>query len=147
MKEVILPTNRPVRLISSRRFFQVLITSVAIILSVVVSNWHISLNKYVKNSGSALDISISPTFQLFIYIIALFWISRKLLKSASIAYGLLTAGIILNFSNRLSYNAVVDYLEISGIWFNLNDIYICVGAAALIYNVYTNYRRKSGAEA
>ncbi|NVN87851.1 MAG: signal peptidase II [Rhodopseudomonas sp.] len=76
------------------------------------------------------------------------WMARSHTRTATVGLGLIIGGAIGNAIDRLAYGAVVDFalfhLQIGGKtfnWyvFNLADVAIVVGVAALLYDSFVGY--------
>jgi len=96
---------------------------------------------YVTNTGSAFGLfkSLNWFFMLFsiIVIIAIFYYLRKKIKEnekfLQFAVGLLLGGTIGNFTDRIFYGAVTDFIDFR-IWpvFNVADSAVTISIILLI---------------
>ena len=108
----------------------------------------ISIHK-VKNTGAAFNLlSNNPNVIIGLSFIALFSIllfvifnSNKLNSTISNSLGVLTAGIGMNFFERITKGYVTDYIDLNFIpntpVFNVADIFIILGTTLLICALFT----------
>jgi len=117
---------------------------------------------YVRNEGAAFSfLADSGGWQRWFFTaiaitisgVLLYWLRglRANEKLMSIAYSLVLSGAIGNLIDRVSYGYVVDFLDVyydSYRWpaFNIADAAICIGAALIIYDAFTNKTDESKAK-
>ncbi len=93
------------------------------------------------NKNIAWSISIVPGVFYFVWIVVFLILFYLFVKSKNnsekIALTLILSGAISNLIDRLARGCVVDFINFK-LWpvFNLADIYITVGIAALIINSF-----------
>lgn len=107
---------------------------------------------YVENTGGAFSIlSGNRIIFIVITIIALLFFyvyfikNKKLSKLNQIIYGVILAGIIGNFIDRLFRGFVIDYIDLSFInfpIFNLADVFIVVGTIVLSITIIKEEQRE-----
>lgn len=124
-------------------FLKRLVLSLDKVITVIPNFFSITL---VKNTGAAFSIGkgYSIVF-VFIAILVLFYIFRFLLKEKqskfqTFFYMILIGGIIGNLFDRIVYGEVIDFLSFSFFGynfpvFNLADVFICVGAILLVFDI------------
>lgn len=104
---------------------------------------------YIKNYGAAFSLfhthtSFLITVSICILFAALYYILtniKSFTKSDIFFCALLCAGIICNLSERLLDGFVTDYIRLNFIVFpifNISDVFISIGAFALICNILFN---------
>ena len=99
---------------------------------------------YVENNGAAF--SILQGKQLFLCLVAILvlvaiirYLNKEKLTNLKITYySLLIAGIVGNLIDRIIYNNVVDFLDVTIFGyeipiFNLADTFICISVGLIIY--------------
>ena len=91
--------------------------------------------------------AVMLAFKAIAVIVLAVWMARSTTRLATIALGLIIGGAIGNAIDRLAWGAVVDFallhVEIAGKtynWyvFNLADVAIVAGVAALLYDSFFN---------
>lgn len=75
-----------------------------------------------------------------------FWRIPLIQKRVLSAFAFLLAGILGNFTSRVSLGFVVDWIDVQfGSWhyptFNLADVWICTGAGLLVLDMFLNRDR------
>ena len=99
---------------------------------------------WFQNEGATGQAILLAVKAVAVIVLAI-WMARSQSRLATFALGLIIGGAIGNGIDRLLYGAVVDFahfhLEISGIrysWyvFNLADVAIVAGVAALLYDSF-----------
>ena len=111
----------------------------------LVLAWNIGISfGWLQNDGQAAQMALMAVKVLAVVALAI-WMARSHTLLATIALGLIIGGAIGNGIDRLAYGAVVDFalfhVEIGGNtynWyvFNLADVAIVVGVAALLYDSF-----------
>jgi signal peptidase II len=97
---------------------------------------------WLQNDSQAAQMALMAVKAIAVVALAI-WMVRAQTWLATVALGLIIGGAIGNAIDRIAYGAVVDFalfhLEIGGVtynWyvFNLADVAIVVGVAALLYD-------------
>ncbi|NUS21378.1 MAG: signal peptidase II [Mesorhizobium sp.] len=111
----------------------------------LVLAWNIGISfGWLQNDGQAAQLALMAVKVVAVIALAI-WMARSHTRLATIALGLIIGGAIGNGIDRLAYGAVVDFalfhIEIGGNtynWyvFNLADVAIVVGVAALLYDAF-----------
>ena len=93
-------------------------------------------NSVFKNEGMFFGISINPLIFLIILIILSILIFRfRKYFFNNISLKIIILGSLMNFSDRLIWGGVIDYLNIFSILsINLADVIICMGVIYLIFS-------------
>ncbi|MGY4284715.1 signal peptidase II [Bradyrhizobium sp. LM2.7] len=109
----------------------------------LVLAWNIGISfGWLQNDGQAAQFALMAVKVIAVVALAI-WMARSHTFLATVALGLIIGGAIGNSIDRLAYGAVVDFalfhVEIGGNtfnWyvFNLADVAIVVGVAALLYD-------------
>jgi signal peptidase II len=99
---------------------------------------------WFQNDSAVAQISLMTIKAVAVIILAI-WMARSRTLMATVALGLIIGGAIGNAIDRFAYGAVVDFalfhLQIGGnthSWyvFNLADVAIVAGVAALLYDSF-----------
>ncbi len=90
---------------------------------------------------------ILSAFALAICVFLMRWMRRESNKTLRFGIALVIGGAIGNVIDRLSYGAVVDFLDFHAYgyhWpaFNIADSAICIGAALIVYKSFFNQKGK-----
>ena len=102
---------------------------------------------WLQNDGQLVQIGLMMIKAVAVIVLAI-WMARSRTLIATIALGLIIGGAIGNAIDRFAYGAVVDFalfhLQIAGNtfnWyvFNLADVAIVAGVAALLYDSFLGY--------
>ena len=111
----------------------------------LVLAWNIGISfGWLQNDSQAAQLALMAVKAIAVVALAI-WMARSHTRLATIALGLIIGGAIGNGIDRLAYGAVVDFalfhIEIGGNtynWyvFNLADVAIVVGVAALLYDAF-----------
>jgi len=111
----------------------------------LVLAWNIGISfGWLQNDSQAAQIALMAVKVLAVVALAI-WMARSHTVLATVALGLIIGGAIGNGIDRFAYGAVVDFalfhIEIAGNtynWyvFNLADVAIVVGVAALLYDSF-----------
>ena len=111
----------------------------------LVLAWNIGISfGWLQNESQAAQIGLMAVKAVAVIALAI-WMTRAGSFLASIALGLIIGGAIGNAIDRLAYGAVVDFalfhVQIGGntySWyvFNLADVAIVAGVAALLYDSF-----------
>lgn len=111
----------------------------------LVLAWNIGISfGWLQNDGQAAQLALMAVKVIAVIALAI-WMARSQTRLATVALGLIIGGAIGNGIDRLAYGAVVDFalfhIEIGGNtynWyvFNLADVAIVVGVAALLYDSF-----------
>jgi len=111
----------------------------------LVLAWNIGISfGWLQNDSQAAQLALMAVKVLAVVALAI-WMARSHTLLATVALGLIIGGAIGNSIDRLAYGAVVDFalfhIEIGGNtynWyvFNLADVAIVVGVAALLYDSF-----------
>jgi signal peptidase II len=111
----------------------------------LVLAWNIGISfGWLQNDGKLAQITLMAVKAVAVIALAI-WMARSRTLLATVALGLIIGGAIGNGIDRFLHGAVVDFahfhLEISGIrysWyvFNLADVAIVAGVAALLYDSF-----------
>lgn len=114
----------------------------------LVLAWNIGISfGWLQNDGQAAQFALMAVKVIAVVALAI-WMARSHTFLATVALGLIIGGAIGNSIDRLAYGAVVDFalfhVEIGGNtfnWyvFNLADVAIVVGVAALLYDSFLGY--------
>ncbi|UPK40669.1 signal peptidase II [Bradyrhizobium sp. 186] len=114
----------------------------------LVLAWNIGISfGWLQNDGQAAQIALMAVKVIAVVALAI-WMARSHTFLATVALGLIIGGAIGNGIDRLAYGAVVDFalfhVEIGGNtynWyvFNLADVAIVAGVAALLYDSFLGY--------
>jgi signal peptidase II len=111
----------------------------------LVLAWNVGISfGWFQNDGQIAQISLMLIKAVAVIVLAI-WMARSRTLIATIALGMIIGGAIGNAIDRFAYGAVVDFalfhLEIGGkpfSWyvFNLADVAIVAGVAALLYDSF-----------
>jgi len=111
----------------------------------LVLAWNIGISfGWLQNDSQAAQIALMAVKAVAVVALAI-WMARSHTVLATVALGLIIGGAIGNGIDRFAYGAVVDFalfhIEIAGNtynWyvFNLADVAIVVGVAALLYDSF-----------
>jgi signal peptidase II len=111
----------------------------------LVLAWNIGISfGWLQNDGQVAQIALMAVKAVAVVALAI-WMARSRTLLAAVALGLIIGGAIGNAIDRLAYGAVVDFalfhIEIGGktySWyvFNLADVAIVAGVAALLYDSF-----------
>ncbi|AHY54590.1 signal peptidase II [Bradyrhizobium japonicum] len=111
----------------------------------LVLAWNIGISfGWLQNDGQSAQIALMAVKVVTVVALAI-WMARSHTLLATVALGLIIGGAIGNGIDRFAYGAVVDFalfhIEIGGNtynWyvFNLADVAIVVGVAALLYDSF-----------
>jgi len=111
----------------------------------LVLAWNIGISfGWLQNDGQSAQIALMAVKVVAVVALAI-WMARSHTLLATVALGLIIGGAIGNGIDRFAYGAVVDFalfhIEIGGNtynWyvFNLADVAIVVGVAALLYDSF-----------
>jgi len=111
----------------------------------LVLAWNIGISfGWLQNDSQAAQIALMAVKVIAVVALAI-WMARSHTRLATVALGLIIGGAIGNGIDRFAYGAVVDFalfhIEIGGKtynWyiFNLADVAIVVGVAALLYDSF-----------
>src|SRR6184192_4215221 len=114
----------------------------------LVLAWNIGISfGWLQSDGQAAQIALMAVKVIAVIALAI-WMARSHTFLATVALGLIIGGAIGNGIDRLAYGAVVDFalfhVEIGGTtynWyvFNLADVAIVAGVAALLYDSFLGY--------
>jgi len=107
--------------------------------------WNVGISfGWLQNDGQAAQIALMAVKAIAVVALAV-WMVRSHTRLATVALGLIIGGAIGNGIDRLVHGAVVDFalfhIEIDGTtynWyvFNLADVAIVAGVAALLYDSF-----------
>src|SRR5216683_7766604 len=110
--------------------------------------WNVGISfGWCQNDSQLAQISLMIIKAVAVIVLAI-WMARSRTPLATIALGLIIGGAIGNGIDRFAYGAVVDFalfhLQIGGNtynWyvFNLADVAIVAGVAALLYDSFLGY--------
>jgi signal peptidase II len=111
----------------------------------LVLAWNIGISfGWLQNDSPSAQIALMAVKVIAVIALAI-WMARSQTRLATVALGLIVGGAIGNGIDRFAYGAVVDFalfhIEIGGNtynWyiFNLADVAIVVGVAALLYDSF-----------
>jgi len=111
----------------------------------LVLAWNIGISfGWLQNDSQVAQIALMAVKAVAVVALAI-WMARSRTLLAAVALGLIIGGAIGNAIDRLAYGAVVDFalfhIEIGGktySWyvFNLADVAIVAGVAALLYDSF-----------
>ncbi|MBR0910983.1 signal peptidase II [Bradyrhizobium japonicum] len=111
----------------------------------LVLAWNIGISfGWLQNDSQSAQIALMAVKVVAVVALAI-WMARSHTLLATVALGLIIGGAIGNGIDRFAYGAVVDFalfhIEIGGNtynWyvFNLADVAIVVGVAALLYDSF-----------
>ncbi|MDF0494416.1 signal peptidase II [Bradyrhizobium yuanmingense] len=111
----------------------------------LVLAWNIGISfGWLQNDSQAAQLALMAVKAVAVIALAI-WMARSHTMLATVALGLIIGGAIGNGIDRLAYGAVVDFalfhIEIAGNtynWyvFNLADVAIVAGVAALLYDSF-----------
>jgi len=111
----------------------------------LVLAWNIGISfGWFQNDNAAAQIALMGVKVLAVIVLAV-WMTRSRTAMATVALGLIIGGAVGNGIDRFAYGAVVDFalfhLQIGGNtynWyvFNLADVAIVAGVAALLYDSF-----------
>jgi signal peptidase II len=111
----------------------------------LVLAWNIGISfGWLQNDGQAAQLSLMLIKAVAVVLLAI-WMARSHTILATVALGMIIGGAVGNAIDRLAYGAVVDFAllhaEIGGHtfnWyvFNLADVAIVAGVAALLYDSF-----------
>ncbi|MHC2402854.1 signal peptidase II [Bradyrhizobium barranii subsp. barranii] len=111
----------------------------------LVLAWNIGISfGWLQNDSQSAQIALMAVKVVAVVALAI-WMARSHTLLATVALGLIIGGAIGNGIDRFAYGAVVDFalfhIEIAGNtynWyvFNLADVAIVVGVAALLYDSF-----------
>jgi signal peptidase II len=111
----------------------------------LVLAWNIGISfGWLQNDSQAAQTALMAVKAVAVVALVI-WMVRAQTRLATVALGLIIGGAIGNAIDRLAYGAVVDFalfhVEIGGVtynWyvFNLADVAIVVGVAALLYESF-----------
>jgi signal peptidase II len=114
----------------------------------LVLAWNVGISfGWFQSESPAAQIILMLIKAVAVIVLAI-WMARSRTLLASIALGLIIGGAIGNAIDRFAYGAVVDFalfhLQIGGKtfnWyvFNLADVAIVAGVAALLYDSFLGY--------
>ena len=114
----------------------------------LVLAWNIGISfGWFQNGGQVAQIALMIVKAVAVIALAI-WMARSRTVLATVALGLIIGGAIGNAIDRFAYGAVVDFalfhLQIGGNtfnWyvFNLADVAIVAGVAALLYDSFLGY--------
>jgi signal peptidase II len=109
----------------------------------LVLAWNVGISfGWLQNDSPAVQIGLMAVKTVAIVVLAV-WMARSRTPMATVALGLIIGGAIGNAIDRFAYGAVVDFAllhaQIAGKtynWyvFNLADVAIVAGVAALLYD-------------
>ncbi len=108
---------------------------------------------WFQNDGAAAQLVLMAIKAVAVVVLAI-WMARSRTPIATVALGLIIGGAIGNGIDRLAYGAVVDFAlfhvqigENTFNWyvFNLADVAIVAGVAALLYELVLGCRRRKSA--
>lgn len=111
----------------------------------LVLAWNTGISYGWFQNDSATGAAILLAFKVVAVIVLAVWMARTQGRLATIALGLIIGGAIGNAIDRVVYGAVVDFalfhVQIGGTtysWyvFNLADVAIVAGVAALLYDSF-----------
>ncbi|WP_163468404.1 signal peptidase II [Fusobacterium sp. IOR10] len=120
-------------------------------LEIIPNFFHIT---YVQNRGIAFGvfqgkiniisvITVLAIILLLIYFIRTFKENKKI---ENVSYLLIVSGAIGNMIDRVFRGYVVDMIDFRGIWsfvFNMSDVYINIGVALIILDMFLKKDHKS----
>jgi signal peptidase II len=111
----------------------------------LVLAWNIGISfGWLQNDGQAAQFALMAVKVVAVIALAI-WMAWSRTRLATVALGLIIGGAIGNGIDRLAYGAVVDFalfhIEVGGNtynWyvFNLADVAIVAGVAALLYDSF-----------
>jgi signal peptidase II len=111
----------------------------------LVLAWNIGISfGWLQNDSQMAQLSLMAIKAIAVVLLAI-WMVRSHTVLATLALGMIIGGAIGNAIDRLAYGAVVDFalfhIEVSGQtynWyvFNIADVAIVVGVAALLYDSF-----------
>jgi len=111
----------------------------------LVLAWNVGISfGWFQNDGHAAQLALMAVKVVAVIALAI-WMARSQTRLATAALGLIIGGAIGNAIDRFAYGAVVDFalfhVQIAGKtfnWyvFNLADVAIVVGVAALLYDSF-----------
>jgi len=111
----------------------------------LVLAWNIGISfGWLQNDGQAAQLALMAVKVVAVIALAV-WMARSQTRLATVALGLIIGGAVGNGIDRLAYGAVVDFalfhIEVGGNtynWyvFNLADVAIVAGVAALLYDSF-----------
>src|SRR6266849_8880996 len=114
----------------------------------LVLAWNVGISfGWFQNDSQLAQIGLMIVKAVAVIVLAI-WMARSRTALATIALGLIIGGAIGNGIDRFAYGAVVDFalfhLQIGGNtynWyvFNLADVAIVAGVAALLYDSFLGY--------
>ena len=114
----------------------------------LVLAWNVGISfGWFQNDSQIAQISLMVIKAVAVIVLAI-WMARSRTSIATLALGLIIGGAVGNGIDRFAYGAVVDFalfhLQIGGNtynWyvFNLADVAIVAGVAALLYDSFLGY--------
>jgi signal peptidase II len=114
----------------------------------LVLAWNVGISfGWFQNDSQAAQIVLMVIKAVAVIVLAV-WMARSRTLIATVALGLIIGGAIGNAIDRFAYGAVVDFallhVQIAGKtfnWyvFNLADVAIVAGVAALLYDSFLGY--------
>ena len=114
----------------------------------LVLAWNVGISfGWFQNDSQLAQIGLMIIKAVAVIVLAI-WMARSRTLIATVALGLIIGGAIGNAIDRFAYGAVVDFalfhVQIGGItynWyvFNLADVAIVAGVAALLYDSFLGY--------
>ena len=114
----------------------------------LVLAWNVGISfGWFQNDSQIAQISLMVIKAVAVIVLAI-WMARSRTLIATLALGLIIGGAVGNGIDRFAYGAVVDFalfhLQIGGNtynWyvFNLADVAIVAGVAALLYDSFLGY--------
>jgi len=114
----------------------------------LVLAWNIGISfGWFQNDGQIAQIALMLVKAVAVIALAI-WMARSRTVLATVALGLIIGGAIGNAIDRFAYGAVIDFalfhVQIGGNtfnWyvFNLADVAIVAGVAALLYDSFLGY--------
>jgi len=134
---ILLVVMQPPRVIEITEFFNLVLV------------WNRGVSFGMLQSSSIWGPILLGALTVGIIILLLFWLREASTRLCAIALGLVIGGALGNLTDRILYQAVVDFLDfhISGYhWpaFNVADSAITIGVICIIYESLFERNEKSG---
>ena len=135
-KTIILPcVMKPPRIIEITEFFNLVLV------------WNRGVSFGMLQSSSVWGPILLGAVTLIIIVLLFFWLREANTKLYAIALGLIIGGALGNLTDRVIYQAVVDFIDIHFFgyhWpaFNVADSAISIGAIYIIYESLFNRTRE-----
>lgn len=107
-----------------------------------IKNYGAAFSLFHTHTSFLITVSISILFILLMYI---YETIERFKTPDLLFYSLLTSGIICNLTERLTDGYVTDYIRLNFIVFpifNISDLFICIGAFALVCNILFNNEQR-----